>query len=82
MNISISLDFFGILFVISIAIIFLILGYWMGRNSAGQPFQAVEKEKLFDPGSTNEPEGDIINDAFYPPPIEGEEEDERISAGL
>ena len=42
----------------------LIIGYAMGRNSAGQPFVAVPKEKPFDPGETDLSELDEYAEAL------------------
>lgn len=38
----------------------VLLGYILGRNSAGLPVQAVEK--VIDQGDSREPEGDYFND--------------------
>ena len=61
-----ELSFFQLLIVtgsiLVISITFLLIGYWMGRNSAERPFSAVKEEKEFDPGSTDEPEGDYFKD--------------------
>ena len=48
--------------IIALSVIYLYIGYWMGRNSAERPFNASEKEKPFDPGPTDEPEGDYFLD--------------------
>lgn len=52
-----------------IAIVFLVIGYAMGRNSAEKPFIR-ETEKVFDPGPTGDDE-DPWKDA-----MEGETEEE------
>jgi len=52
----------GIALIIAFVLVILYVGYWMGRNSAERPFNASEKAKPFDPGSTEEPEGDYFLD--------------------
>ncbi len=42
----------------------LIIGYAMGRNSAGLPFNAIPREKPFDPGSADLSELDEYAEAL------------------
>ena len=43
----------------------IFIGYWMGRNSADQPFRSDYNQPKKDKGSTEEPEhGDSIADAM------------------
>lgn len=49
-------------FILAVSLVFLYIGYWMGRNSAERPFNASEKPEEFEPGPTDEPEGDYIMD--------------------
>lgn len=60
-------------FELIVALIFLVLGYMLGRNSANQPIKAGEKEIKYKPGSNEEPDGDLFNDAMM------DEGEERVS---
>lgn len=59
--------------ILALSVVYLYIGYWMGRNSAERPFNASEKEKPFNPGSTDEPEGDYFRDE-----LPGHESPERV----
>lgn len=59
-----TLTFYGYLTLLCINLLSLCLGYSMGRNSAGQPLNAIPKDKPFNPGPTEEPEGDLFQDAM------------------
>ena len=53
---------------IAISIACVLLGYWMGRNSAERPLVTEAQQRPFDPGPTNEPEhDDIFRDAMTDP---------------
>ena len=60
-----------------VAFIFLLIGYAMGRNSAGLPLNSVEKEKTFNPGPVIEEE-DQFNEAMYGEETEDEKRKARI----
>lgn len=51
----------------------LVIGYWMGRKTKTDDPIYTPK---FDPGPTDEPEGDIITDNLYP---DEDKEDKRKS---
>ena len=63
-----------------IAVIFLLIGYWMGRNSAERPFRSVEGQDTpldnTPPEDLRDGEGGYIEDAIYDP--DEVEEDDRI----
>ena len=51
-----------------LSIICVLLGYWMGRNSAERPMISEAQQRPFDPGSTDEPDhDDIFRDAMSDP---------------
>lgn len=47
-----------------VLIIGLLIGYWMGRNSAERPFRSIEAPKKRDQGSTEDPGGDLFLEAL------------------
>jgi hypothetical protein len=47
-----------------VLVIGLLIGYWMGRNSAERPFRSVEAPKKRDQGSTEDPGGDLFLEAL------------------
>ena len=54
-----------------VLIVGLLIGYWMGRNSAERPFRSVEAPKKRHQGSTEDPGGDLFMEALQ------DEEDEK-----
>jgi len=70
-------DFIMPAIVFVVAIIFLIIGYAMGRNSAALPFRTIEKEKSFKPGPITEEE-DQYDGAMYGEETEAEKKAARI----
>ena len=60
-----------------IALVFLIIGYAMGRNSAALPLRSVEPEKTFKPGPITEEE-DQYDGAMYGEETEAEKKAARI----
>ena len=48
-----------------IVLVSVSIGFFMGLKAARPDEKLISRE--FDPGSTEEPEGDIFNDALLPP---------------
>jgi len=59
------------LIFMGIAILCVVIGYFMGLKSARPDEKLITRHR--DQGSTDEPEGDIFNDAMIPPG-----DDERV----
>jgi len=53
---------------VAIGFVGILLGYWMGRNSAERPFVQNTQPAQADQGSTEEPGGDIFTEAMVEPP--------------
>lgn len=47
-----------------VLVVGLLIGYWMGRNSAERPFRSVEAPKKRNQGSTEDPGGDLFMEAL------------------
>ena len=61
-----------------VLVVGLLIGYWMGRNSAERPFRSIEAPKKRDQGSTEDPGGDLFMEALQ----DDEDEKKRIPTTL
>lgn len=66
------LEWIDTIAILVLVLVFLLTGYLMGRRAAGQS-SVIEAPRFINQGSTDEPEGDLFNDALR------DDRDQRIS---